>query len=386
MTTLDQVGYVDFDFHLLHFASSVAAFIPFYGKEWRSHFLTTAFLQDLLQQIGIDEHMSYRLHTGVNIGVNRCQAILSREDTDGNQLGKIVIDARIGSPTWEQFIDVTYGVDEDVDTRIIVYDRGIVFGDVSRSELDENIPRDPETLRTLVGRNRDEDTLKTRYDLDEEVPRFPGTILNLVRRNNRCGVDTYIVGAFCPCIEEMEPTIRYLSLDSVREEAGIHDETLPSREQVELAEFWLEYYRCFHPIYEEDIIPPSEDIIGESAPVSCSEWYINTEVTWDEDGIIVRFVPYSHHNSESEIREGERNLHRVWDEKRMLLGGVYWGAAKFIDKDETPLSISVELNGTSAEYCGQLPESTKMCLAEMIANLEYLFDHLVYEVLCENNT
>ena len=135
------------------------------------------------------------------IGEDRCQAILIVGNREETPIRKIAVDAKTRKPDWEQFIDVTYNLDEPVTSRVIVHD--------------DPAPYD--------------------YDFVE-----PSILSNLVSRNNRCGIDTWLVQLnYDP--DGKDPSIKYVFDEKARRFDSL-PYTLPTRKEIEVAQFWVEHY------------------------------------------------------------------------------------------------------------------------------------------------
>ena len=303
------------------------------GEDWRFHFTKEHNLRDLLRQLEIPFHDDYRVGSRRLIGRNRCQAILVKEGSEQEVPTKILVDVKRGDPTWEQFIDVTYCVDKDINTRIILYDDR--YSDQNRDDP----PGDSYILRNLVG------------------------------QNNRCGVDTYQAQVYCPREKNETNRIQYLLDTLSRGENVSGAETLPSREQIERAEFWVEYYLPRHPfghhvVYDEEI--------GDClAMVRFIGNIYESRVTWTNDGI---FVSLSCNSNDVDLRE-------IWEKIEPHLIKEYPELiVEFQEKEGIPTSVQMKIANVSIQDCGMLSPSTKKHIAHVIVIGEGAFGPPLFEV------
>ena len=303
------------------------------GEDWRFHFTKEYNLRDLLRQLDIPHHEGYRVHSRRLMGKNRCQAILVKEGSEQEVPMKILVDVKTGFPTWEQFIDVTYCVDKDIDMRIILYD------DIYSDQNTDDPPGDSYIL------------------------------CNLVARNNKCGVDTYQTEVYCPREKNESNGIQYLLDTYSRGENLSASETLPRREQMERAEFWIEYYLPRHPI--EEILEDDSEIVDCFAPTRVFGNSYESQLTWTNDGIFVSLSCYS----------DDVDLRKLWEKIEPEAIKEYPELiVEFPEKEGIPKSVRMKIDNVSIQDCGMFCPSTKEHIADVIIFGEGAFDRPIYEV------
>jgi hypothetical protein len=306
------------------------------GEEWRLEFIRDENLTDILDALEIPESDRYRVYSRRMIGDDRCQVLLVARPRETEKLKKIIVDAKAGIPTWEQFIDVTYNTPIDIEKRIIVYD------DVDETEED--------------------------YPYGEET-----TIWNLVARNNRCGVDTYQVKAhfaFRECCGRS--FVQYLNNEAAREMDPQSSEKLPTKEEIQMAEFWHEYYRPRHRFTgacAQDHIWKDDDIVpGEIGP----HWYfgddIEMEVEWSASGVYIYVF------STGDDAEGKKQ----WNDKRLQIEqALSEYEVEFIERAGNLNTIRVKLESVDVMDIKSLDPARKMEIAEVIEDAEDKFSDLM---------
>lgn len=180
-------------------------FQEFLTMGWERVLSSEADIIELFKMLNIKYLNNVQIISRTPLHDDRLTMLIGASDTNGKPF-RIIIDATSGVPTWSQFINVTYDQGNDTDVKIILFDNGYEYDDI------------------------DADTAS----LTE--------ISNLVRRNNKCGVSTYLSGAitFDPDGQKI------LGARSVKEypvKVVIDGPLpLPSKRQVQEAEFWVDYY------------------------------------------------------------------------------------------------------------------------------------------------
>ena len=178
-----------------------------FGRNWRSGFQALSNLKRLLSTLGMEHLERLKVRSTTMIGEDRIQLLLTGRRDETGRLVKILVDAKSGVPTWEQYLDATYNQPVDLDSRILVYDN------------------DRESAPDVCA-------------WGDEL-----TTWNLVARNNRFGMDTYQVYAHVEKREKGRPQLTYFNNEAARSERSPWTgEEFPKREDLELLEFWMEYF------------------------------------------------------------------------------------------------------------------------------------------------
>ena len=183
-----------------------------YGSHWKDYFARKMEIDKLLKDIDINDEQIIRMDQACGLCEDRLSLFVTLRNIKTSATSKAIIDLITGSPTWEQFIDVTYDSGPNTDLKIIVYDT--------------DDPRNP--------------------------PKSAGCSLhaaNLVEKSNRCGVKTFLIHATFS-IKAEGKILNYLIDEGPR--MHIFDsvfpiltpqqpEMLPTKRQVKEAEFWVGY-------------------------------------------------------------------------------------------------------------------------------------------------
>ena len=83
-------------------------------------------LTRLLKRIGLgDRKVMMDVLQGNSSSKRYSLKLITESNNSTDWLSDIIIDFRFGYPTWEQFIDVTYGVGSRYDKKIIVYENDL---------------------------------------------------------------------------------------------------------------------------------------------------------------------------------------------------------------------------------------------------------------------
>ena len=225
----------------------------YFGEDWRSGFLAKGNLDRLLGTLGIKNVTALSVRSSTMLGEARIQILLTGRWPGTTRLRKILIDARTGVPTWEQFIDVTYMQPLDLDTRIIVYDN-------HESYASDIFP----------------------WGTDE-------TVWNLVARNNRFGIDTFQVYAHIEIDKKNGNELTYYNNAEARKiRSPVNGERFPKREDLELWEFWVEYGDQWwrHDGHRHELVRPEEPV-REGFGGHCGDLDRGTEYAfeWNERGL-----------------------------------------------------------------------------------------------------
>jgi hypothetical protein len=193
-----------------------------------------------------------------------------------------IIDFITGSPTWEHFIDLTYDSGAHTDLKIIVYDYD--------SNRDASHPADHSAY-----------------------------ISNLVEKNTRCGIRTFLVHATF-VIKKEGKLLKYVIdegpytiLHGINRVIPITKpnipEILPTRRQVQEAEFWVAYNyphwisRGFEKLGSDfDAGSP----LGSSISVDDD---LEAPAIWDDNGLSIRLTS----------RDKPDDLYRVWKDGKQTL-------------------------------------------------------------------
>lgn len=255
---------------------------------------------------------------------NRLILNIAASNIDGEQF-RIIIDATSGIPTWEQFINVTYDQGEDTNIKIILYEK----------------------------------------DYEDKINDFTAggliEIGNLVTRNNKCRMTTYLVKG-----------ISYDSngqkiIDNCSVEIGPDDtnvdpsQSLPSKRQVQEAEFWSGYY---YPQWANDPIEIDDDIIDCWAPGYSLSNNLRTEASWSDDGFFIKIIG----------EQGYEALQWIWDNKKGEFENQYPDCPVTLEtKDGKPYAISTRILDISMTDLINMTPKDKEYYGDYVFGQEHVF-------------
>jgi len=319
----------------IDFPHSNIGFRNGFGENWRSRFMEDENLKNILEALEIPKPDKYRVYSKRMIGEDRCQVYLVGRMHKNDILKKIIIDVKSGIPTWEQFIDVTYNTPVDVEKRIIIYD------DVHSKDA-EDFPWGDELV-----------------------------LWNLVARNNRCGVDTYQVKAHFEPESNGGTSVQYWNNQEARNVPLGILEKLPTKEDIQQAEFWHEYYRPYHRYdgaSRPDLLWPEDEFGYGDQEI----WWgisngIDMRVEWVDTGIFVYL----------DLNRKYEDAEKIWTEKRLEIENEFSGyELDFIDKEHNLGRIHVKLDNIDVLDLGKLNPSRKVEIANLIEEGEDKFYYL----------
>lgn len=99
----------------------------YFGEEWKKEFTKKEEIMKLFQALNITNEAITDILPVSSSSKDRCSILATVRNLENRTIKKVIIDIITGSPTWEQFIDVTYDIGAGRDLRIIVFD-GAFFG------------------------------------------------------------------------------------------------------------------------------------------------------------------------------------------------------------------------------------------------------------------
>jgi hypothetical protein len=190
-------------------------------------------IETLMDKIGIDDQKFTGIETSNKPNDDRFSVIFNTiKDGHGNK-GRHIIDVIFSEPTWQQMMDITFGVGAECDTKIVIFDNTSPSNDrVSNRE----------------------------------------TAVKFASINNNCGVDTYIINSrIAENYVNKKIELKYDIDVSPDSGYGTKYTRLPSQEEFEQAEFWL---------YFDDI----DDYLREM--IYDPDWWMGGPMTYLIDGII----------------------------------------------------------------------------------------------------
>ena len=279
-----------------------------FTNTWKEYFGKEDTIVSLLGDLGISDQVFKEIVTRRSIGDNRCVVIASTTKVEDGHLGKVIIDFKLGEPSWQQMMDVTFKIGSDCEKKIVIF----------------SAPEDPEY----------QDYLKPLTAYDNRI-----LVGSFARINNDCGFDTWLLRASISTdSNKVEPEY------DVIEEPGDHRSTryskLPSKRDFEKAEFWVVYYDSFAGYFAGS---------GPTAAAKPDCWMgygswisgggLEFRPTWTDKGLLM------HATAESE--SGVDTLKWLWENSYDEIREKYKGEPKLHKKRGSPFKLSVRVSEIS---------------------------------------
>lgn len=246
---------------------------------------------------------------------------------------RIIIDSTAGIPTWRQFIDVTYDRGASADIRIILYGK----------------------------------------DYREYTNDFTAggviEIGNLVRRNNKCRVTTYLVKGIAVDSNDRKLIAGY-NIEEGPDDVFVNPtSTLPSKRQVQEAEFWTGYY---FPHWWTEPIDVDDDIINDWAPGYSLLNDLRTVASWSEEGFFIKLIE----------EQPSEAIHWIWNNKKIEFEAAYPGCDIILEKtDEDRHAISVRILNISMTDLIDMTPDEKWNYGEYVFAQEHTFHDIADGVI-----
>ena len=237
------------------------------GQTWQMVFSNEKEIKEVLKNAGVKNQDFQSIHRTCSIDENRLTLIVNTIRKDTLYANRVVIDVIMGEPTWDQMMDVTFGVGHGCNPRIIVCDPG----------------------------KQDE------FLLDCMVYGF-------VEISNDCGLITCVLGA-----QAKLEGIEYSVLEEGKSRPLILDK-FPSREGFEQSEFMF-----YYTLATEEEAP----FYGEMCPWPCYSWVLEVEGSdlevsypeWKQSGVFMIFTTKS--------ERGQKELKWLLEKKMDTLKGTF---------------------------------------------------------------
>jgi len=267
---------------------------------------------------------------------NRLIILITANNYNGN-LFRIIIDATSGIPTWQQFINVTYDQGEDTNIKII-----------------------------LCGENYSN-------KIEDYTAGGIFEIGNLVRRNNKCDITTYLVNGIS-CDKNGQKRIKNCDVEEGPDEAYIDpSQSLPSKRQVQEAEFWTGYY---FPEWATEPIGIEDDIIDCWAPGYSLCNNLKTEASWDDNGFFIKLIG----------EKGNETIQWIWDNKKGKIENQYPDCLVALEtEDGKPYAISVRILDISMTDLINMTPSDKWYYGEYVFGQEHVFCDIIEGAIGDYN-
>lgn len=303
----------------------------YFGNDWRDNFAKEETMTDLFSKLDISDHVFKSIITTHAIDDDRCVVVAKTTKADSGHMGKVILDVRLGQPSWTQAMDITFNIGEDCDKRIILFDG----------------PREPKRI------------------VDPSADRY--LVGGFVKINNDCGLDTQLVHTWVS-IDDDEVEIKYDVIDTKLSYPNTGIKKLPSRREFQEAEFWAAY---LDPLYGSDpplSIEPGEGWFSHGIGVLLRD--VVTECSWTDEGLFFYAI----------ADKGSDTLKIIWERKREELEGLYKGCR--IELEE-PRKLSVRERKEPFKNIIHSTSSEKEYYAEELRDAENKFADIMEEFVCD---
>jgi hypothetical protein len=259
---------------------------------------------------------------------------------------EIVVDLKIGPPTWEQYIDVTYGVGSRYDTKIIIFENGLDYSNI--------------------------------FDVPEAICEID----DLVNISNKCGVKTYLVmakGLIQYLLKGEKKRISYELVngpygDDINNPEPILAERespqqLPTKRNVQVSEFWIGYYL---PNWGVGRLSDDHEVIGDWTPGYSLRKGLGTKAYWNDDGLFI--------DLEGEV--GSDVIQWIWANRKCRFEEGYPGCSISLNsKDGQATSISVRISDIPITQLIEMDSNDKWNYGEMVYGEEHKFCQIAEEAI-----
>ena len=322
--------------HIYYINSHAVSFTTAYGADWKDHFTTREAIRNLFQQIRITNEEIIDINPVPNDLPDRATILITTRHRETGILRKAIIDFTTGGPTWEQFIDLTYDSGANTDLKIIVYD-GVWIKSGPAGTAPE--------------------------------------IADLAAINNQCGVRTLLVETLCS-LKEGEEGLKYFlyaDLYSDPEDLVIPGiETLPTKRQIQEAEFWAGYYGGTCQFQDAPPIKVDAHVINGWTPGFEVTPGVELQALWTEEGFSMN--PLAKPESEK--------LSEIWNEGKAVLMEEYPGQnIEYSPNLNGRAVISVNLEKTPMSKLIEMHFEDKWNYAELVYFKEGGFQGIVGEII-----
>lgn len=316
--------------------SHAVSFTTCFGENWKDHFTTKDAISELFQQIKISAEEIIGISPVPNDASDRVTVLVTTRHSETGAITKAVIDFSTGGPTWEQFIDLTYDSGANTNLKIIVYD------------YEGRMPQPAGT---------------------------PSEIADLAAINNRCGVRTILVETVCSQKDGAKRLEYFLYEDLYTdpEELVIPGiQTLPTKRQIQEAEFWAGYYGGTCQFRDAPPIKVDAHVINGWTPGFEVTPGVELRALWTEEGFSMNLLA----KPESE------KLSQIWNERKAIFMEEYSGHdIAYSPNSNGKAVISVNLDKTPISDLIDLRFEEKWEYAELVYYQEGKFQEIVEEIV-----
>ncbi len=184
------------------------------GNDWIKYFTRKETIEDLMSRINRGHQKVVGIESIKQVNSDRISVIFSTIKRGHANRGYNLLDVIMNEPTWEQMMDLTFGIRHKCDSRIVIYDQAATMQD------------------KVSNRN---------------------TAVKFANIDNDCGVITYILAADVNGNNQSGEIDLQYHIDAGPDSRNITEyRTLPNRKEFEQAEFWL-YFDEFPVFIQENM-------------------------------------------------------------------------------------------------------------------------------------
>ena len=309
-------------------------------NEWKERFSHEETFSTLFYSLDLIDYEFGKVERVYQIGSDRVGAVVTIKE--GKRMKRIITDLKHGQPSYQQMLDVLYGMGADCDKRIVLFHRVTNVDDKSDPSADEYL------------------------------------IESFTRLVNEYGVDTSL--ASVPTLDDPANPMEfeYLPVEQPEGAAKYSRSKLPPRRKFEEVEFWVVYY---DPLCGFDTLFEPDNWLDYSSRRSSGGLYFTP--TWTDRGFFMHAIV----DSDS----GVDTLNWLWEHKYNEIREEYKGCEiRLHKKKNVPHKVSVRINkvpfinvicstpGEKEEYAGEVFGGE--------LNFVELFDSLIYEMESEKKS
>ena len=308
----------------------------YFGNTPIEYFTEKNAIETLMDEIGISDQKFTGIETTSRISDDRFYLIFNTvKDGHGNK-GRHIIDVIFSEPTWQQMMDVTFGVGAECDSRMVIYDNASQSYDkVSNRE----------------------------------------TAVKFASINNDCGVDTYIINtSIAENCGKNKIELKYEIEASPSCGYQTKYRKLPSIEEFEQAEFWLYYDETYD--YTQEMLYDPDWWMGGPTTYLVEE-LIGLSPSWSNDGFYVQVTADNYLGHQMLVKLIDNKRHKIeqhFDKYEL----------KIKRKPDTPIEITVKYDDIPFKEFTLMSIENKCEYIEKYRNLQEEFSEFLFQELFED--
>ena len=250
-------------------------------------------MRRLLNVCGLQGQKIIRIDPCSKRSTKRWSVLLTLQDRSDSSWSNLLIDFRLGNPTWEQFIDVAYDAGAEYNRKVIVFEYDLAGDD---------FPNAPDAICHIEDLVRYANCAGTAFYLVEAK----GLISKLLNATNDDISYSLMAGPYGCDIDSPEPVFT----------DGSSARFFPTKRDVQVSEFWLGYYG---PNWSTDELNRRNLVLNGWTPVHFVNADMLTHADWDDDGYFLKLVLCRDAETD-DVREGAiDSLRWIWANRQTAL-------------------------------------------------------------------